>query len=76
MVPDICKRCLGDISAVDIEESARLHNSLMGDKTKPRPPQTASGDRVQPMGLESDGFSFLSGTLPEDAVIVGRARGF
>ena len=45
-------------------------------KQKPVPAEASPRHSIQSMGLKGHGFSFLTGPLPENAVIVRRAGGF
>ena len=58
-VPDLDKRCLGDVTAVYVQKTAGLHDPDMRDETKPRTSQASPGKRIHTMCFKRDGFPFF-----------------
>jgi hypothetical protein len=73
--PDGIEGFFRDVTAIEVEKSAWLHDTSMGDKTKACSTQAATGDGIQAVGLESDLLAVLSGALPQNPIIMRRTGG-
>lgn len=76
MAPDMGEGINGDISAVDIQKTARLDDAPVGDETKSGSTKTPPGYCIQTMGFKGDALAFLFGPLSQDPIIMGSTGRF
>ena len=73
LVPYLRKGLLLDVAGLFLEEPADLDLADVGYESKALAAHAALGHGVETMGLGRDGLALFLFTLPEDAIVVGRA---
>ena len=61
--PDLPKGLPGNVAAVEVEKSAGLHDSAMGNEAETRASQATPGNGIQAVGFESDALAVFTGAL-------------
>ena len=73
--PNFTEGLLGDITAIQIQKSARLYDAAMRYETEARTAQATPSDGIQAMGFKSDAAAIFPGALPQDAIVMGGTSG-